>query len=104
VNEDQTVEEPKSDEPQETETHAGMDDNGNPAGVKSPLDVRPQRHILPAKYKQVGDSILFEENAYMVYTYPGSTRKGKALAYAAGSLAPESVIEEIRPEDNDNDE
>ena len=56
------------------------------------------------KYEDVvGDRIRVLETVYYEFTYPGSNRVGKAIAYSAGTIVPKSVLENIM-DDEDEDE
>lgn len=54
------------------------------------------------KYEEVtGDRIRVLETVYYKFTYPGSQRKGKAIAYALGTIVPKSVLENIMDEEDE---
>lgn len=56
------------------------------------------------KYEDVvGDRIRVLETVYYEFTYPGSQKIGKAIAYSAGTIVPKSVLENIM-DDEDEDE
>lgn len=56
------------------------------------------------KYEEVtGGRIRVLETVYYKFTYPGSQRKGKAIAYALGTIVPKRVLENIMDEENEDE-
>lgn len=77
-----------------------MDQYGNSLdGTGDPKRALQSVNYYPFEYETKGDHFVVTEDVYSEVTYQGSKRKGRALAFTAGTAVDQTVVDRMKSGD-----